>query len=83
MKGQTELASGGERVADRALLESRLKEKGLDPMHFEDHLKVYDWGMPPHAGWGFGVERFIAQLTGGSNIREAVLYPRDSLRVTP
>ena len=83
MKGQIELASGGERVASRALLESRLKEKGLDPTHFEDHLRVYDWGMPPHAGWGFGVERFIAQLIGGSNIREAVLYPRDSLRVTP
>lgn len=83
MHGQLELASGGERVADRGLLETRLKEKGLDPEHFREHLQVYDWGMPPHAGWGFGVERFVAQLAGFSNIREAVLYPRDSVRVTP
>jgi nondiscriminating aspartyl-tRNA synthetase len=83
MHGQLELASGGERVADKALLEARLKEKGLEPERFKDHLKVYDWGMPPHAGWGFGVERFVAQLTGYANVREAVLYPRDSLRVTP
>ena len=83
MHGALELASGGERVAERALLESRLREKGIDPASFKEHLKVYDWGMPPHSGWGFGVERFVAQVTGNTNVREAVLYPRDSLRVTP
>jgi aspartyl-tRNA synthetase len=83
MHGPLELASGGERVAERSLLEDRLKEKGLDPASFKEHIKVYDWGMPPHSGWGFGVERFVAQVTGSANVREAVLYPRDSLRVTP
>jgi nondiscriminating aspartyl-tRNA synthetase len=83
MCGPLELASGGERVASRAVLESRLKEKGLNPEQFRDHLRVYDWGMPPHAGWGFGVDRFVAQLAGFANIREAVLYPRDSIRVSP
>ena len=83
MFGPLELASGGERVADRSLLEERLREKGLKVEQFKDHLKVYDWGMPPHSGWGFGVDRFVAQVTGNSNIREAVLYPRDAFRVTP
>jgi nondiscriminating aspartyl-tRNA synthetase len=83
MRGALELASGGERVADRGTLEGRLREKGIDPASFGEHLKAYDWGMPPHSGWGFGVERFVAQVTGNANVREAVLYPRDSLRVTP
>jgi len=83
MCGPLELASGGERVADGKLLLSRLLEKGLKPEQFRDHLRAYDWGMPPHSGWGFGVERFVAQLTKRSNIREAVLYPRDSFRITP
>jgi nondiscriminating aspartyl-tRNA synthetase len=83
MFGPLELASGGERLSSRAELEERLKEKGLRVAEFSEHLKVYDWGMPPHAGWGFGVDRFIMQITGCTNIREAVLFPRDELRLTP
>lgn len=83
MAGPLELASGGERVSKRSQLESRLKEKGLRVEEFEYHLRAYDWGMPPHSGWGFGVDRFIAQLTKQANIREAVLYPRDDTRLTP
>ncbi len=83
MAGALELASGGERVSSRKLLEERLIAKGLNPRDFESHLKAYDWGMPPHAGWGFGVDRFIASICNLSNIREAVLYPRDENRLTP
>lgn len=83
MAGALELASGGERVASRKLLEERLIEKGLNPKDFESHLKCYDWGMPPHAGWGFGVDRFISSICNLGNIREAVLYPRDENRLTP
>ncbi len=83
MVGPLELASGGERLSSRAELERRILEKGLNVREFSEHLKVYDWGMPPHAGWGFGVDRFIASITGSSNIREAVLFPRDELRLTP
>lgn len=83
MAGPLELASGGERLSSRKELENRLAEKGLNIKEFSEHLKVYDWGMPPHAGWGFGVDRFVAQVTGSNNIREAVLFPRDELRLTP
>ncbi len=83
MFGQLELASGGQRIHERDLLEERLRAKGLDPAGFRDHLKFYEWGMPPHSGWGFGADRYLMVLTGVNNIRETVLYPRDPTRLTP
>ena len=81
--GHLELASGGKRVSDGKELEERLRESGLSPKTFEDHLKTFRWGMPPHSGWGFGLDRFIMILTGMKNIREVVLYPRDQDRLVP
>ncbi|MBI2127097.1 MAG: aspartate--tRNA(Asn) ligase [Thaumarchaeota archaeon] len=81
--GALELASGGMRVSNRKELEERLKSAGLSLESFSTHLQVFDWGMPPHSGWGFGFDRFMMVLTGKSNIREVVLYPRDQFRLTP
>ncbi|MDW8083854.1 MAG: aspartate--tRNA(Asn) ligase [Candidatus Caldarchaeum sp.] len=78
-----ELASGGTRVSDHDVLVRKLVEKGLDPRMFEDHLKVFRYGMPVHAGWGLGFERLLMVLTRRTNIRETVLYPRDRFRLTP
>jgi aspartyl-tRNA synthetase len=78
-----ELVSGGTRIADKALLVKRLKEKGLHPESFKYHLQAFDYGMPPHAGWAIGLERLTMMLTGKRNIREVTLYPRDKFRVTP
>lgn len=78
-----ELVSGGTRIASKELLVSRLKEKGLNPDSFKHHLQVFDYGMPPHAGWAIGLERLTMILTGRKNIREVTLYPRDKFRLTP
>lgn len=78
-----ELSSGGTRVHSKKLLVKRLKEQGLNPKSFEYHLKVFDYGMPPHAGWAIGLERLTLALTGKKNIREVVLFPRDRSRLTP
>ena len=78
-----ELASGGTRVHDKEVLTKRLKERGLNPESFKYHLKVFDYGIPPHAGWASGLEREIMMLTGLKNIREAVLFPRDRTRLIP
>jgi nondiscriminating aspartyl-tRNA synthetase len=83
MFGPLELASGGSRVSSKALLVKRLKEQKLKPQAFEHHLKVFDYGMPPHAGFGLGLERLTMALAGEENIREVTLYPRDKLRLTP
>ncbi|MBS7288006.1 MAG: aspartate--tRNA(Asn) ligase [Candidatus Freyarchaeota archaeon] len=78
-----ELASGGTRIHEKELLIKRLKEQGLAPSSFDFHLKTFDWGMPPHAGWGLGLDRLIMVITGVENIRECVFYPRDRDRLTP
>ena len=76
--GYLELVSGGTRQHDIRKLQTRLKSQGLSIDNFETHLKSFEWGMPPHSGCGLGFDRFIMVLTGQSNIREAVLYPRDT-----
>jgi nondiscriminating aspartyl-tRNA synthetase len=78
-----ELVSGGTRISDKQQLIQRLQEKGLKPESFKSHLQAYDYGMPPHAGWAIGLERLTMILTGKKNIREATLYPRDRVRLTP
>jgi nondiscriminating aspartyl-tRNA synthetase len=78
-----ELASGGRRLHSPAMLRKRLVEQGLNPDSFEEHLKAFDWGMPPHSGWGLGYDRLMMVLTGQQNVREVVLYPRDTERLTP
>ena len=78
-----ELASGGKRLhyADRLI--SRLQEQGLSIDEFKDHLRVFDYGMPPHSGWGLGLDRLMSVICNVSNVREVVLYPRDTERLTP
>jgi aspartyl-tRNA synthetase len=78
-----ELASGGTRVHQEALLIKQLKEKGLNPKNFESHLQNFRAGLPPHAGFGLGLDRLMMALTGVKNIRETVLFPRDRHRLTP
>ena len=81
--GYLELASGGMRLHDPTKLKARLKEQGLDPSQFADHLRAFDWGMPPHSGWGLGLDRLMSVLTKMDNVREVVLYPRDPERLSP
>jgi len=78
-----ELASGGTRIHSKELLTKRLAEQGLSRESFKTHLQAFDYGMPPHAGWGLGLARLVMVLTGIKNIREAVLFPRDQYRLTP
>lgn len=78
-----EIASGGTRIHDKNLLIKRLREQNLNPESFRYHLQVFDYGMPPHAGWAIGLERLVMMLTGVKNIREVVLFPRDRFRLTP
>lgn len=81
--GYLELSSGGTRHHNPDIIKSRLKEQGLDPAQFSDHLQAFDWGMPPHSGWGLGLDRLMTTLIGIDNVREVVLYPRDPDRLSP
>lgn len=81
--GYLEIVSGGTREHDSEKLQNKLLEKGLNPKSFSDHLQTFEWGMPPHSGCGLGFDRFIMILTNSTNIREVVLYPRDTERLSP
>lgn len=78
-----EISSGAKRVHQHDLLVERIKKQGLNPESFNRYLAAFEYGMPPHAGWGVGAERFTMCLTGAQNIRETVLFPRDRRRLTP
>ena len=81
-RGQ-EIVSGGQREHRINKLISQMEENNLNPEAFGFYLEAFKYGMPPHGGFGFGVERFVQKLLDLPNIREAILYPRDRLRLTP
>ncbi|MEM3061404.1 MAG: aspartate--tRNA(Asn) ligase, partial [Candidatus Bathyarchaeia archaeon] len=83
MNASTEVASGGTRISSKELLIKRIREQGLNPESFEYHLRIFDHGMPPHAGFGLGLERLMMVLTNQENIREVTIFPRDQFRLTP
>jgi len=81
-KGQ-EIVSGGQREHRYDILLEQMRENNLDPESFEFYLKAFRFGMPPHGGFGFGIERYVQKILDLPNIREAVLYPRDRVRLVP
>lgn len=83
MFGDLELSSGSTRIEKRNELEERMKNKGFKLDAFDYHLRVFDYGVPPHAGCGIGLERLMMALTGTENIRDTTFYPRDVDRLTP
>ena len=83
MYNNLELSSGATRVHQYDLLVKQIEERGLNPAGFGSYLKAFEYGMPPHAGWGVGADRLTMVLTGAENIRECVLFPRDRHRLTP
>ncbi|MCH7941115.1 MAG: aspartate--tRNA(Asn) ligase, partial [Thaumarchaeota archaeon] len=83
MFGDLEISSGSTRIEKREELEERMKNKGMKIDAFEYHLGAFDYGVPPHAGCGIGLERLMMALTGTENIRDVTFYPRDVDRLTP
>jgi nondiscriminating aspartyl-tRNA synthetase len=79
----TELVTGGQRLHryDDYIAALQRAKFPLEP--FAYYLEAMKYGMPPHGGFAIGLERFIMQLFGLSNLREATLFPRDLKRLTP
>ena len=81
-KGQ-EISSGGQREHRFDKLVERIEKKGLDPEDFTFYTDAFKYGMPPHGGWGIGIERLLVKMLDLPNIREAILFPRDPTRLSP
>ncbi len=78
-----EVTTGGQRIHNYKEQVEKMKAKGLDPDDFESYLMLHKYGAPPHGGLGLGLERFTMQLLGLTNIRQASMFPRDTLRIAP
>jgi aspartyl-tRNA synthetase len=83
MYGVLEVSSGSTRINHKDQLIERMSKQGLKPEAFDYHLRVFDYGVPPHAGFGLGLERLMMALTKVENIRDVTLYPRDIDRLAP
>jgi len=78
-----EITTGGQRIHDYAQQVKKMRERGMDPAAFESYLMAHRYGLPPHGGFGLGLERLTARLLNLENIRSATLFPRDINRLTP
>jgi nondiscriminating aspartyl-tRNA synthetase len=78
-----ELSSGGQREHRHDRIVAQIKEKGYSLKGLEWFTEPFRYGVPPHGGYSFGIERFTSYLLGMENIKEAVLFPRDPERLQP
>ena len=76
-----EISSGNQRVHDYETLVEKMKKKGLNPDSFSFYLQAFKYGIPPHGGWGMGLERLTQKYLGLENAKEASLFPRDINRI--
>ena len=82
-EGYGEIIGGGQREDDLAILESRIKEHNLDIKDFGWYLDLRKYGSVPHSGFGLGIERTVAWITGIKHIRETIPFPRTIYRLDP
>lgn len=82
-EGYGEIIGGGERTwSEKDILEG-IDEQGIPRDAYEFYIDISRYGGVPHGGFGLGVDRVCAWLTGAEHIREVIAFPRDSRRVTP
>lgn len=67
------------------VLIQQMKDAGINPEDpgFAPYVSSFKYGLPPHGGFGFGIDRFTEKIVGLNNIKEAILFPRDINRLTP
>ena len=76
VRGQ-EIISGGERIHDSEMLAEQMRRMKVDPGAMEEYMQGFEWGAPPHAGAGIGLERIVMLMLALGDIRHASMYPRD------
>ncbi|MEN8199557.1 MAG: asparagine--tRNA ligase [Thermodesulfobacteriota bacterium] len=74
--GIGEIVGGSQREERFDVLEARMKEAGIDCEEYSWYLDLRRYGTVPHAGFGLGFERLVQFVTGMSNIREVIPFPR-------
>lgn len=80
-----EIATAPQREHRYQKLIQQMKDSGVDPNHpgFRYYLQAFRYGLPPHGGFGFGIDRLVQKVVGLDNVKEATLFPRDMQRLAP
>lgn len=74
--GVGEIIGCSEREADLEKLLEAMKARGMREEDYTDYIELRKFGSVPHSGFGLGFERILMYVTGISNIRDLILYPR-------
>jgi asparaginyl-tRNA synthetase len=82
-EGYGEIIGGSQRIHDHDLLLQRIKEHDLPIEAFQWYLDVRKYGSFPHSGFGMGIERCVAWVSGVPHLRETIPYPRMLNRIYP
>ena len=82
-EGYGEIIGGSERIHDYNLLKQRIKEHGLDSEAYKWYTDLRQYGSVPHSGFGLGLERTVAWITGSEHVRETIPFPRLLNRLYP
>ncbi len=82
-EGYGEIIGGSERIHDAQLLKQRIEEHKLDEQAYDWYLQLRKYGSVPHSGFGLGLERTVAWLSGVEHVRETIPFPRLLNRLYP
>jgi asparaginyl-tRNA synthetase len=82
-EGYGEIIGGSERIHDAELLKQRLDEHKLDNEAYKWYLQLREYGSVPHSGFGLGLERTVAWISGVEHVRETIPFPRLLNRLYP
>ncbi len=82
-EGYGEIIGGSQREEDKKALRARIREDGLSEDDFSWYLDMRTYGSVPHSGFGIGLERLVAWISGVRHVRETIPFPRLINRKSP
>ena len=82
-EGYGEIIGGGEREWKKDILIERIKEFGMNPDDYQWYIDLRRYGSVPHSGFGLGIDRTVAWLTGEEHIKNVIPFPRTMRRYRP
>ena len=82
-EGYGEIIGGSERMWDPVMFEKKMEEEKLSPEAYGWYSDLRKYGSVQHSGFGIGIERTVAWITGSEHVREMIPFPRVINRIYP
>lgn len=78
-----EITTGGQRIHQEEQIIEKMKKRGMNYESFEFFTKAHRYGLPPHGGFGLGLERLTQKILNLESVKLTTMYPRDITRISP